>query len=395
MTILTLPALPIARSRFGLASNTQLFRSPLTGQTQTLERPGARWTAEYVLPPMKRAQMAEWQGFLAKLRGGAGRFYGFDPDAKAPRGSALALPTGSRNEVRNGNATGVTGNKLPTFWVWGSANGITRDVLGSGTENGIAYVETRFSGTPTSTITSVSFEDTKIIPASAGETWASSLYYRLVGGSLTNIAGVFQRIEQAQTSGAVMNANSLQLTPLDSTWRRSLHSKTLTATTPDTAFVRHGVYLSLTAGQAIDVTLRIGQAQLERAAAATGYIPTTGLARSHDAGARVDGNGQSGTQLKTWNWQPNVSGLLKTGDYVAFDTVAGRSLHLVVADVSSDAEGRAVLQLEPPLRSSPADNAALILTAPSCIMALAEDSIVWDGDTAGTFRLSFAAEERY
>jgi len=83
MTILSLPGSPaFASSQFGLVSNTQTFISPLSGQSQSIERPGARWRADYTLPPMKRAQAAAWQALLLQLRGGAGRFYGYDPDAR-------------------------------------------------------------------------------------------------------------------------------------------------------------------------------------------------------------------------------------------------------------------------------------------------------------------------
>ncbi len=93
MPTLTMPAAPGFRaSRFGLIANTQTFRSPLDGTVQTLELTGARWQAKYDLPPMTRAQAAAWIAFLTDLLGSAGRFYGFDPDARAPRGSALGTP---------------------------------------------------------------------------------------------------------------------------------------------------------------------------------------------------------------------------------------------------------------------------------------------------------------
>lgn len=90
---LTMPATPGLRaSRFGLARNVALFESPLSGAQQTLERPGARWTAEYTLPPMRRTAAARWIAFLAGLRGRTGTFKGFDPDARAPQGSGAGAP---------------------------------------------------------------------------------------------------------------------------------------------------------------------------------------------------------------------------------------------------------------------------------------------------------------
>jgi hypothetical protein len=54
---------------------------------------------------MIRATAAAWQAFTAQCRGMAGRFYGFDPDAKTPRGTALGSPV-----VHGASQTGVTLN---------------------------------------------------------------------------------------------------------------------------------------------------------------------------------------------------------------------------------------------------------------------------------------------
>jgi hypothetical protein len=94
MTTLTMPSSPsgFRSHRFGLRSNTLAFMSPLNGTTQTLEFPGSKWGGSFTLPPMKRATAAAWLSFYAKLRGVSGRFYGFDPGARSPRGSASGSP---------------------------------------------------------------------------------------------------------------------------------------------------------------------------------------------------------------------------------------------------------------------------------------------------------------
>lgn len=85
----TMPTTPgFVSSRFLLRSNTTVFASPLSQVEQVLERQGARWAGEYVLPPMKRAVAANWVAFLVSLRGRRGTFYGFDPDAKTLLGTA-------------------------------------------------------------------------------------------------------------------------------------------------------------------------------------------------------------------------------------------------------------------------------------------------------------------
>lgn len=100
----TMPTTPgFVSSRFFLRSNTTVFGSPLSGVEQVLERQGAKWAAEYVLPPMKRAVAANWVAFLVSLRGRRGTFYGFDPDAKSMLGTATGTFA-----VNGGSQTGNT-----------------------------------------------------------------------------------------------------------------------------------------------------------------------------------------------------------------------------------------------------------------------------------------------
>lgn len=105
MATLSMPSSPsgFRAHRFGLMSNTISFSSPLSGSTQTLEFPGAKWMGVFTLPPMKRALASEWLSFFAQLRGASGRFYGYDPTAKTPRGVASGSPV-----VDGGSQTGTT-----------------------------------------------------------------------------------------------------------------------------------------------------------------------------------------------------------------------------------------------------------------------------------------------
>lgn len=106
MTTLTLPSAPNFRSAtFRLTAPTQIFRSPLSGVTQTGSLTGDRWEAAFELPPMQRAAAAAWQAFFARLRGRAGRFYAGDPLATSPRGTIAGTPL-----VNGASQTGSTLN---------------------------------------------------------------------------------------------------------------------------------------------------------------------------------------------------------------------------------------------------------------------------------------------
>jgi hypothetical protein len=86
----------------------------------------------------------------------------------------------------------------------------------------------------------------------------------------------------------------------------------------------------------------------------------------------VNGANQTGTTL-------NIDGLgvsqqvFLAGDFFAYDHASGRSLHVITADATSNASGQAALAIEPPIRVSPADNAAIVHSSPTCVMRLASD----------------------
>ncbi len=66
MAAIVMPTTPaFASSRFGLRANTQRHVSPLNQAVQTLELPGALWTADYELPPMNQNQAAAWRATRA------------------------------------------------------------------------------------------------------------------------------------------------------------------------------------------------------------------------------------------------------------------------------------------------------------------------------------------
>ena len=89
MTTLTWPAGIVPQSvAWHLEANTATFTSPLTGATQTVELPGARWVADFTLPTLRADQWRAWSAFIARLRGVSGRVY--VPPFHAKTGSTVA-----------------------------------------------------------------------------------------------------------------------------------------------------------------------------------------------------------------------------------------------------------------------------------------------------------------
>jgi hypothetical protein len=77
---------------WGIKANTQVFVSDLNGSVQTVELPGARITCTLRLPPLERADAAQIEAFIAKLRGQANRAQIPLFGRRAPRGTWAGTP---------------------------------------------------------------------------------------------------------------------------------------------------------------------------------------------------------------------------------------------------------------------------------------------------------------
>ena len=83
----------------------------------------------------------------------------------------------------------------------------------------------------------------------------------------------------------------------------------------------------------------------------------------------VNGVSQSGKSLITDGWTPSISNIMVAGDLFSVNG----ELKIVTSNCNSDSGGNAILNFTPALRSSPADNSAITVSSPTCIMRLADD----------------------
>jgi hypothetical protein len=173
-----------------------------------------------------------------------------------------------------------TPGTLPTNW-GATSIGLTREIVGTGTENGITYIDVRFSGTTTGQFGNIRFEPDNNVAASSGQSWAVSAYLRLVAGSFTNIASAGV-VLYSFTSAPAFISSTQTTAAIGATLTRFSHVGTMPATT---GFVQPAVFFTTTgaSGQAVDFTLRIGLPQLELGAFATSVIPTTTTALTRAA----------------------------------------------------------------------------------------------------------------
>jgi len=103
----------------------------------------------------------------------------------------------------------------------------------------------------------------------------------------------------------------------------------------------------------------------------------------------VNGASQTGYALLTKGWTINQTGILLAGDYFGVNS----RFHMVVEDANSDGAGLSTLAIEPPLRESPSDSAAITTTAPKVIMRLASDDVGWDVSEGKIYGFNFQAVE--
>lgn len=100
---------------------------------------------------------------------------------------------------------------------------------------------------------------------------------------------------------------------------------------------------------------------------------------------------KDGFELVTDGWTPNITGILKQGDYLE---VLNR-LHMTVEeDVDTDGSGNAVIAIWPACREAYGDNAAIIVNSPRGRFRLAgARRDLYDADAAKIYNISFSAVE--
>lgn len=141
MTILTWPTLTRAAPRvldWSLQPNTQSFQSPLSGAVQTVELPGARWKASFLMENLTEDDSALLQAFLVKLRGRAGRFYLYNFGRDKPRGTQGGAPL-VKGAGQSGTTLIIDGCTVGATLLAGDyleVNGELKMVVASATANG-------------------------------------------------------------------------------------------------------------------------------------------------------------------------------------------------------------------------------------------------------------------
>jgi len=211
--------------------------------------------------------------------------FDYDPSTLAAQG--LLIEESRTNSIRNNTMVGAvagTPGTLPTNWsIFTSLTGLTREVVGTGTENGIDYIDFRLSGTPSAAGSyNFHFDAITAVAASVGQVWTLSTYAKLQAGSFTGISS-FQLVQVEYNSASVfLTQGNSTISPTSSALNTQRFAYPKTVGNASTAYLRPSSIFNLT-GAAIDITLRIGLPQLELGAFATSVIPTTTTALTRAA----------------------------------------------------------------------------------------------------------------
>jgi hypothetical protein len=228
----------------------------------------------------------------------------------------LLARTPNANQIRNPSASGAvvgTPGTLPTDWTLfnpDSTHGVSTQIVGSGVENGIPYVDFRVFGTPTTGAGGqgfVAFESKSQIAAVNNQQWTAAAFVKLQAGSTSNVTVSINYNDYDSGPGYLSTPLFLPFTP--TAWPLQYDLQSWPSPTQDAtiASVQPFIQFAYTVGQAFDITLRIGQPSMD-----TGSIWSSSFAKASGFQGELifdaSGGPTSWTAPAWCSWATNYTG---------------------------------------------------------------------------------------
>ena len=189
---------------------------------------------------------------------------------------------GIRNSEAGGSTNGVigSGGALPTNWGTAGLNGIAVEIIGTGTEKGVEYVDIKFSGTATSTGQfSLRFDSISQITAAQNEFWSSSVFMKYTDQT-DNPESVSLGIQQFDSTPTFLAVDSQTITLTNTLTRYKYENVEID--NASTASIINTVFFGITNTETYNFTVRFGLPQLEEGAHASSVIKTSGTSATRN-----------------------------------------------------------------------------------------------------------------
>ena len=158
-------------------------------------------------------------------------------------------------------ASAGTPGTLPTGWYFYSGNpaaGVQTNVIGTGTEGGIPYIDLAWAGTANATTApALVLDNDTTVPAKLGQTWTFSAFLKLQSGSL-NGATMALQITEWNNIGSILAATNQQFVIGSTSLPNNLHSFTYTTKNAACAYVNGALVFGYTNLATYSFTLRFG-----------------------------------------------------------------------------------------------------------------------------------------
>jgi hypothetical protein len=218
--------------------------------------------------------------------------YGTDPSVLLEPRRTNIIP----NSTMVGAVPGTPGTN-PTFWVTDSVN----EVTGTGSENGLNYIDLLISGSGGSGDVNIRFMSTQSL-ASNGQTFTSTFYAKIASGNTGSGGKLVSSITEMSSSGTAVNTVTSSITVSTSSLNRFTFTKTLNGGVSSQRIRTSIDYF--TGGNPYNFVLRIAAPQVESGSYATTFIPTTNTSASRlvDTGSlnNIYNNGLINSNGGTW-----------------------------------------------------------------------------------------------